>query len=428
MFPVSKYLSKIAHKIESDGLGETAVNVCRAGAQRATALSIRLKRHYDIQYKLPERIKKIKEAIANDKDHYFRQVRKSTLAYIASNHRPEVSIGAYAYKTVGEPILYASCYAALTMHLYGALDNLSDSERRAWANYIQQFQSKDGLFRDPAIDIPLASEIDWWGWRHLTLHALMALSSLGSIAERFLTIIEPFAKQGFMSGWLESRNWRIDPVSVSNEIQNYATMLQYARDFQGEAWCDDSLHEMYDWLDKTQDPETGLWGNRFDTPVLLSNGVQTGYHIWLLYFYDSRPIQHIERIINSCLKTQNPYGGFGVPYNSSACEDIDSIDPLVRLGFTTNYRKTDIIDALKEALPWVLVNMNADGGWVFQRYEEFQYGHPSMRAKREESSMFPSWFRTLTLAYIAKMLGDTLIPIDNWRFLEGPGHQFWIKP
>ena len=54
------------------------------------------------------------------------------------------------------------------------------------------------------------------------------------------------------------------------------------------------------WLDRKQDPKTGLWGNRLDTPLTLSYGVQTGYHIWLLYFSDHRPIQYTERIIDSC--------------------------------------------------------------------------------------------------------------------------------
>lgn len=61
-----------------------------------------------------------------------------------------------------------------------------------------------------------------------------------------------------MASWLSSRNWRSDPASVSNEIQNYASLLQYARDFQKENWCGDALQEMYDWLEKAQDPETGL--------------------------------------------------------------------------------------------------------------------------------------------------------------------------
>lgn len=411
----------------SDGFGNTAVHVCRAGAQRTVALPVLFKRRYDIKHRLPERIEKIKASLTLGKGLFYQDVQKSTLNYIKSNHRPDINIGAYSYTEGGVPILYASCYAALTMHLYGTLDQLSNAERKAWIDYIQSFQKSDGIFRDTVIDIPLAEEIDWWGWRHLTLHVLMTLSALGAVAETPIKIIEPFRKKGFANDWLSSRNWQNDPASVSNEVQNYATMLQYAKDFQNEAWCDEVLNEIYDWLDKTQDSETGLWGSLFNSPVLLSNGVQTGYHLWLLYFYDRRPIQYIDRIIDSCLKTQNLNGGFGVQLNSSACEDIDSIDPLIRLSLMTDYRKDEILYALKKALPWILVHMNADGGWVFRRYEAFQYGHPHMRAKNEESAMFPTWFRTLTLAYLAQVLNGACMPDYAWRFLQCPGHQFWIN-
>ena len=54
---------------------------------------------------------------------------------------------------------------------------------------------------------------------------------------------------------------------------------------------------------------SGLWG-RLDVrnPRELSRAVQGGYHFWLLYFYDRVPIPHPERVIDSCLATQNVCG------------------------------------------------------------------------------------------------------------------------
>ena len=421
-------IRKITERMRRDGFIQATGHICQVGAQRAVNLPLRLKKQRDLVTNLPGRLDMVKNAYAENPQTYLSAVRKRTLAYVESNHREDINMGAYSYKTGGPPILYASCYAVLTRDLYGDLADLSESQRQNWISYIQAYQKDDGLFRDPVIDTPLADEIDWWGWRHLTLHVLMAMTALGGKVEKPFVFIKPFRKKGYMTTWLDTRNWKLDPASVSNEVQNYATVIQYARNFQHEDWCGDALKEMYDWLDKTQDPETGLWGNRYDDPVLLSNGVQTGYHLWLLYFYDRRPIQYQERIIDSCLKTQNRFGGFGVPLNSSACEDIDSIDPLVRFSSMTDYRRADVLAALQEALPWILVNMNADGGWVFRRYEAFQYGHQTMKATREESAMFPSWFRSLTLAYLAKVLEGSVMPNGHWRFLEGPGHQFWIVP
>jgi hypothetical protein len=102
---------------------------------------------------------------------------------------------------------------------------------------------------------------------------------------------------------------------------------------------------------------TGLWGS-LDTaqPRELSRAVQGAYHFWLLYFYDHVPIPYPERVIDSCLATQNARGGFGQGVHtgsdreSSACEDIDSIDPLVRLTRATDYRRDDVRMALERGL------------------------------------------------------------------------------
>jgi len=354
------------------------------------------------------------------------KIRKCTLSYIEDMRIKDGAYGRYKYaKSQTEPVLYASLYAALTRHLYRDLDEISDKQRNEWIDYIQSYQSADGLFKDPLIDNEIAPVIDWWGWRHLTLHAIMALTALGATAEKKFRLLEPFREKNFVIGWLGSRNWRNDPAGVSNEIQNYATLLQYARDFQGEKWAGSAVEWIFDWLDEKQDPETGLWGNRFDTPHFLSIGVQTGYHLWLLYFYDRRPVKYIDKIIKSVLETQNFLGGFGVPSNSSACEDIDSIDPLVRLIFISQDHSGKIKKALQKALPWILTNLNEDGGFVFRRAEPFKYGHEKMYSRAEESAMFPTWFRTLSLAYIGKALPDSVAGKFDWQFLKCPGHQFW---
>ena len=354
------------------------------------------------------------------------EIRERTLNYVESMRIKKSPYGQYKYShTQKEPVLYASLYAALTRHLYRDLDEISVTQREEWIDYIRSYQTDDGLFRDKVIENEIASTADWWGWRHLTLHVIMALTALDATVEKKFEILELFKNHKFVVEWLESRNWRNDPANVSNEIQNYATLLQYAQNFQGEKWAEDAVEWILDWLDEHQDSETGLWGNRFDTPYFLSNGVQTGYHLWLLYVYDKRPIRYVDRIVDSVLRTQNSLGDFGVPPNSSACEDIDSIDPLIRLYFHTDYRREDIEKALEKTLPWVLTNINEDGGFVFRRLESFKYGHENMYSKAEESAMFPTWFRTLSLAYIGKVLPNSMVGKFDWQILECPGHQFW---
>lgn len=415
--------NKLAQQLHSGGVAGAASLVWKSVRGRVRAARLKAIQHWDVDIRLRRQFERRGDHGGHQRD--LRQVVSRTLTFIAANQQPGQGPGAYSYKPGGPALCYASCYAALTLHLCGELARLAPPARKDWAGFIRSCQGEDGLFRDPRIDIPLAAEVDWWGWRHLTLHALMALTALGEVVDRPFSLILPFQRKGAMSAWLETRNWKQDPACVSNEVQNRGTFLQYARDFQGARWCGDALAEMYRWLGARQDPATGLWGERFDTPHRLSIGVQTGYHLWLLYFYDQEPVRYPERIIDSCLRTQNRLGGFGAALNSSACEDIDSIDPLARLSLALDYRREQVRESLERAWRWVLFNQNPDGGWVFQRRQTFQYGHALMRTEKEESAMFPSWFRTLALAFLSRALSRHPASGVPWQFLDAPGHQFW---
>jgi len=39
--------------------------------------------------------------------------------------------------------------------------------------------------------------------------------------------------------------------------------------------------------------------------------------------------------------------------------------------------------------------------------------------------MFPTWFRTLTLAYLGQALPDSVVGQCDWQFCGCPGLQFW---
>ena len=320
-----------------------------------------------------------------------------------------------------KPVLYATLAALLVKHLYGIKDERNFEELQ----YILRFQSEDGLFRDPVIDCRLAETEDWWGWRHLTLHALMTLGLYKVPAEQEIAYVNQFSNKDRFRSFLESRDWGARVAWTSNELQNFGVMLQYARDYQGSPKAGGLLELLYESIDAHQDPTTGLFGQSFASAEDLSLGVQAGYHFWLLYFYDKRPILHIDRIVDSVLRTQNILGGYGVKWNSSACEDIDSIDPLVRLSHLTNSRYDDIQASLGRALPAILNNLNGDGGWVFRRHEALTIGHRQMFSAINESNMFYTWFRTLGLAYC--LVGWDQVPAAfkyAWRFERAPGCQF----
>jgi len=343
--------------------------------------------------------------------------------------RAKDPVGAYAYSlSCPEPVIYGSIYAAMFLHLTGGLQSLSEEIKNRWADYINRYQFEDGLFRDSKLECEIAEVEDWWGWRHLSAHAITALTVLGSRPKIPFRFFDSLCQKGKMSEWMGSLNWKERMDFSSNAVMNYGVMLQFNRDIHGVDKARVALEEMFCWLDNHQDPKIGLWGlKKPKTPWELSISVQTAYHLWMLYFYDRRPIQYIEKCIDSCLETQNKMGGFGVAYNSSACEDMDSIDPLCRFYFMTEYRRDDIRRSLHRALDWIVLNQNDDGGFVFRRFERLRYGHDLMTTGLDESAAFPTWFRTLSIAYISKVLTDHPILRNlSFNFINCPGYQFWM--
>lgn len=354
---------------------------------------------------------------------------EKVLVFTDSLHLQE-SIGQYRYSTCFQnPLLYASVYAVLIRHLLTNLQEFSEADKVVWLNYLNHFQHDDGLYRDLLLQNNLAEIADWWGWRHLSAHVVTAVTTLGGktrVPFRFLEFLYP---PGQATQWIAQLPWTTQPDFVSNTVMNYGVLLQYNRDFHNIQEAAQALEEIFVYLDRTQHADSGLWGRHpISTPQELSTSVQTAYHLWNLYFYDHRPIQYLERAIDSCLATQNKYGGYGVSFNSSACEDIDSIDPLCRFSFLTNYRRDDIRKSLNKALPWILTNQMDDGGFVFQRYAGFEYGHRLMATRPEESHLFGTWFRMLALIYINQVLdiSTTLAQQITWHTC--PGYQFWFDP
>ena len=350
-------------------------------------------------------------------------IKDLTLAYVQSLRltRRGSFIGYRHSASTTKPVLYATIAALLLKHLYGVHDEQCQEE----LEFVLSFQSDDSLFRDPVIACRTAETEDWWGWRHLTLHALMTLALYGQPARKNLGNLERFYEKDSFLTYLRSRDWSEKAAYTSNEIQNIGVMLQYARDYQSDLRAGELLNILYEFLDSKQNPETGLYGASFRTPAEISLGCQAGYHFWLLYLYDRRPIHFVERIIDNLLKTQNILGGYAPRWHSSACEDIDSIDPLVRLSRLSNYRHDDVQASLRRALPAILANLNGDGGWVFRRHEALTVVHPQMYSAVNESNLFYSWFRTLGLAYLLSGMEDVPQGLEyKWNFQRAPGHQF----
>lgn len=352
----------------------------------------------------------VREGVPRYLDWTYEAEKNMSLRYVES-----LRVGDYAYKFAQSSpgaTLYASSYACMLLGMHGELENVSESYKNSWLDYLDSFQDPaDGLFRDPALACPAYEGTpawgDGWGARHLTSQLIISYARLGRAPRHPFTFLEPFYTAQHLQDWLGRFDFTANVWSQSNYIMNVYTLLQYARDHMGEQRAAVPLASISQWLLARQRPDTGMWHDySISGYPEIGDAIRGAYHFYPLFVYEGQPISHADAVIDSVLHSQNSWGGFNPEEcPSGACEDIDAIDPLIRASKQSAYRQAEVILALKRAMVWILSCQNRGGGYESIPEHATHYGdHPLTTSRTGEANLFATWFRTLCLAYVVDHL------------------------
>lgn len=322
--------------------------------------------------------------------------------------------GQFTMSAEGGVTLYSSCFAVMTLHYLGCLNEYSQETRNVWRNYLLDFQDREtGYFIGPELEkgtLQSKAHDEEHLRMHLCAHILPALKILGAKPRYPLTFAHPFTDREFLLEWLNKRDW----YSTWLEGNNLLFIGQFLTYLCKEAEMPSaraSLDVYFDWLDKTQDAKTGMWGtNGFCTPYVAMYGA---YHQYLVYYYWQRTLQYRERIIDTVLSLQHFDGGFAEYRGGGTCEDIDAIDILVNMYKQVDYRRRDIRRALRRSYRLIVSKQMSDGGFVYKR--DYAFSHMGMALTETPpnvSNMFSTWFYTHALCLMREVLGDEIMSHD----------------
>ncbi|MDZ4404498.1 prenyltransferase/squalene oxidase repeat-containing protein [Prosthecobacter sp.] len=329
----------------------------------------------------------------------------------------------------GGPItLYGTCYAILGLHFLGEDEPVMDNVRR----FVTSAQdSESGLLIGPELVGFEAAP----GVMHDRGHLLMHLTcSVLPFCQQFsIQLKHPifeahkFCDQSYLEQWMKSRNWR-HAWFEGNNILFVGQLLVYLRDTEMHPGAGAALDSWFQWLDRTMDPATGLWGtNGFCSPM---EAVYGGYHQLLVYYHQNHLLPHIRGLVDTVLKLQHYDGGFNPNGNAGACEDVDSVDILIHCYKRLDYRRAEIRHALRRCLRHILATQNPDGGFPYSRdWPQTHMGIPGTDAAPNVSCSFPTWFRIHTLALIAEVLpGEPALHGVPFRFSNALGMGWHQSP
>lgn len=332
----------------------------------------------------------------------------------------------------GTETLYASCFASMLYHYLGLLDKLTPVQKSEWADYLKSWQDPiSGYFIGPElVREELNSPMHSYDHiaSHLTAHVLPALALLNDKPNYPLSFALPYLDLDYLRSWLEKRDWRKAWLE-GNNLLFAGQFLIYLRDTEKHSSVQEAIDLFFDWLDREQDPATGLWG----TNGYCSNAqaLYGGYHQLLVYYYESRPVRFRERLIDVALSLQHEDGGFNLHGGGGACEDADAVDILVNMYKQINYRRSEIRIALRKSLQHILLRQMPDGGFVYLLDRPFIHmGVQKTQSPANQSNLFPTWFRVHTLALISEILTDEPALQREWQFNNSCSmgwHPAWSK-
>lgn len=320
------------------------------------------------------------------------------------------------------PSIYNSVYACMILSMYGEIKKMDTLTKKKWISYFDSFQDPNtGFFVDDRIVNKNWKTINWWGAKHLCPQVISVYTAFGAKPKHEFIWVKKYYDINLLQSLLDTCDWDSaipDENDIDNEIMNLGAILQYQRDFFNDQQAGKAVVFLKDYLKSKINASTGMWGGyNVNDKAELARMIQFSYHLFRIFFYDNEALINEKKLIDLILKSQSSNGGWGMKINSSACEDIDAIDILIYASNRTDYRKEDIKKAITLSLIFILANQNEDGGFVFRRDEPFTYGTSVMSSGRNESAMFPTWFRSLCIAYMCNFLG-----IANYDIVHCPGY------
>ncbi len=359
----------------------------------------------------------------------YKQIKRTSLNFVNSMKIGDKP-GVYRKEAGDGESFYGSYHAAHVLDLFGELDKLPHLEKLVWAENFLNRQTEQGYFSAHKRDIMHSVTIDemepFW---HYTRGNIWALRLLNVKPHYKFHFIKPLLNADALYNWVKKYDWS-NSWAAGNQVLACATVLFAMRDWFDIAEIDQIMKDgMYRALEELLDDETGLWGTQFGAD--LPNGLFGTIHITPIYFAQGWPLRAVERNVDSTLKCQLADGSFWP--GGSDCPDFDGAYMIANLAELTDYRKYDLRNAARRYLNHALMHQDEhENGWLLHRRDSkpkdwqprphwiWENGINAATAEfRDEDPnrthiMLGSWFYPLSIALIAKMLGDT--------GYEGPYH------
>lgn len=337
----------------------------------------------------------------------------------------------YRFTVNGDSNIFSSIFALYIFDLFGEVGRFSEDRRLGWINYIQKHQNKyNGCF-EPGFEITSRKERNIL---QLTTFCLSALKILGAKPLHDLPYKSELLEPDFVDKYLLKHKCLVGARGSGNMAMFLGIFItEHYEDTKNELYLK-ALERWFNLHDNNTN-DNGFWGDRLE--ALYYNGVQNGFHQYVIYYYWDREIKKKSRIEKVIAQLQDAKGHFAPFLGGAACEDYDAIHLLLAMNPVINETPESLKKILKKSYNALLKDLNDDGGfcqtklspnkfslnqivfvysnfnsklfkiklrktmgYIFRNRNEIVVNWFDKSRKINESNLWDTWFKVLAIAEI----------------------------
>lgn len=241
---------------------------------------------------------------------------------------------------------------------------------------------------------------------YLTFQTIGAYRAIKLLPKRKISFYDKYASD--IERYLSVNcPWEKSPWGAGGMVDNLGTILKCNIDMGYDNYKK-IMDDVFIWLDKNQDEETGLWKCK-NNPQGINGLINGGYHLMRgTYFLYKKSFNRAELIIDTILKDLQ---GNDIFHGNRAhgCNDLDHFFLLQKCNeVIPNYRKEDIFREAKKRKQIIMSVLNCyDGGFSFWNDKAVQvHNYYDVSPGYKESDMQGTVFYLQTLISINSILGE----------------------
>ncbi len=307
--------------------------------------------------------------------------------------------------------LFLACYYMKIANAIGLWNEISDSKRNSYTNFVKSFQKQNGYFLDYFMLTKMAlgatvsmlprGKVSRW-INHIpqciraeTRQASSTLLMVDKIPKYLLP--KPFKQHDEAKSFISSLDWSY-PWSAGSQISHVLIFYYMNSQIKNDLATENLIDQILGCVEDYQDKKLGVWFKGDVSSAIMINGAMK---VLSIFHWTGKNLKNSDKIIDFALSQ---------PFEQGGCSFLNRLYVIyISSKYCKSYKVNEIRDLAKRSISEVLKYKNNDGGFSFNlKKAQKRYYRAKVSRGGSQSDLHGTVMFTWVLAICYKILG-----VDN---------------